>query len=179
MFSRSPDNWWPAAEEGARDVDPYEEPFIAVQTLRDIAFLRATELAESYSERRAELELVRGGSYAGLVLYARERNDRRSIQLDWMVGHFRQQRLVLSSSIPKRRGAAYDLASLKRKAPAHTHNLIVETELRARVIREALIRLTEADTALKVAVRRLQSASHTDAGAAENDDRCGADDVLS
>lgn len=150
------------------EADPYEEPFIAVQAMREIALQRASELASDYIERRTALQKSDGVGFIGIALYVRERNDRRSIQLEWTVGHFRGGVKTGSTSIPKRRGSPqYDLAALKRETPPWAHDLVVETELKARVIRDALLRMVEADEALKVAARRLKEAteeSDPDAG---------------
>lgn len=140
--------------------DPYEEAAIAVQALREIALQRAQALAKRYIDRRVMLQETDGDGFIGIALYVRVRNERRTVNLDWTIGHFKGGAHTGSTSIPKKRGRAeYDLAVLKGKTPRWAYDLVVETELEARVIRDALLRLTEMDEALRVATRRLKQAT--------------------
>jgi|SRR5690606_5498418 len=146
----------PRQDASAGDGDAFREAEIAVQAVRDVALLKAQALAKRYSERRTMLQETDGGEFIGIFLDVRARSEGRSISLEWKLGHYRNGQFVGSTNISKPRGSAgYDIARLKRRSPEWAHALVIETEMEARQIREALLRLTEADTALRVARRRL------------------------
>lgn len=178
MFSRS---FLDASEDrgfDAHEVDPYDGVAIAVQELREVAYQRAKDLVKSYTDRRTQLRTAVGDGFIGIGLRVRERNKRRSIQLEWGLLHFRGGVITGWTPFTKRRGSPhYDMSKLLRATPEWAHELIVETEHEARHIREALSRMTEADIALTVATRRLQKLSDTSAGSdSEEDDELGQDD---
>ncbi|MCD9046846.1 conjugative transfer protein MobI(A/C) [Luteimonas sp. MHLX1A] len=141
-----------------QEVDLFEEAAIVVQSIREQALSKAQQLAKEYSDKRTELQLSAGDSFIALALVVRARNDNRSIQILWQNQHYRGRKLVGGSDVSgKKRGeSGYDLSKLTSPAPAWSKELVKEYELKAREIREALLRLTEVDDALKVVTRRLK-----------------------
>lgn len=126
----------------------YRNVDIARQALLEQAYALGTE----YTERRTA---AAGGQFAGLTLIARRR--KRSVTIGWVVLHFKQGRRTGTQNIPKSRASlAYDVSALKRKSPDWLHEAAVEAELKARPLREALAKLTDADMALRSAATRLQ-----------------------
>ncbi len=149
-----------ATRGGARHADQatvIEQALGAVQALRELALEQARQLAKTYADRREELRLSMGTGFIGIELYVRARNDNRSVGLEWQKGHFKNGVRTGASSITgkKRGSASYDLAKLKAETPEWAIELVTETEREARLIREALMRLTDADTNLQVAAQRL------------------------
>lgn len=150
----------PAADVAAEPIEAnaaIERAFAAVQALREVALAQASHLAQTYAERREELRLSVGTGFIGIELYVRARNDNRSIGLEWQKGHYRNGVRQGTSGIggKKRGSASYDLNKLKAVTPEWAFELVAETEREARLIREALMRLTDADTNLQVACQRL------------------------
>lgn len=140
------------------DVDPFAEAEISVQALRDIALRQATSLAERYVTQRDELIKTDGHGFFNLNFRVRARNENRSIQLEWFLAHFRHGQRTGTTSFKKKRGdIGYDLSALKGKSPEWALDLVMDTELKARKIREALMQLTSMDTALRIASNRLGS----------------------
>lgn len=158
-----------------RAADATHDVVAAVQALRAAVVQQANALAEHYIAERERLQTTVGDSFIGTTFSVRERNDGRSVQLAWGVAHFRAKRFTGMTSVPKRRGDAnYDLAKLKGVTPAWAHELVIETEMKARLLRDVLLRLTEVDTALQVVNRRLDA---FDGSAASNDSFPDADHV--
>lgn len=129
-------------------VAAYRNVDVARQGLLEQAYALGTE----YTERR---EAESGGQFAGLTLIARRR--KRSVTIGWAVLHFKQGKRTGTENIPKSRASlAYDVSAVKRKSPEWLHEAAIEAELKARPLREALAKLTDADFALRAAATRLQ-----------------------
>lgn len=145
------------ADDGSAS-SPGQSVADAVQSLREAVVRQANALVEQFMEERARLQKTIGDGFIGTTFSVRERNDGRSIQLAWGVAHFRAKRFTGMTSVPKKRGDAnYDLAKLKGVTPPWAHELVIETEMKARLLRDVLMRLTEMDTALQVVTRRLEA----------------------
>lgn len=118
---------------------------------RDDILARAFALGEEFTRRRSEL-LAEG--FNGLNVLARKRG--RSVQIKWVIYHYKKGRRTGVENLPKSRNSpSYDLPVLKRRAPEELHEAISDIEGQLRPLREALARLTEMDTALKVVASRL------------------------
>lgn len=146
------------ASPPAPDVDPFDEAVLAVQALRDIVHNQAKALSKEYMDRRTELQKSDGDSFIAVVLNVRARNEDRSIQLEWGNAHYKNGKRIGYTVIGgKGRGEAdYSIQKLMSQTPAWAQELVKETEIKARDLREALLRLTDADTAIKVATRRIK-----------------------
>ena len=151
------------------EVDLYTEAAITIQSLREVALSQANALVEDYIAKRTELQMSQGDSFISLVLEVRARNENRSIQLVWGHVHYKKGKFVGRSAVKgKARGEfGYDLSSLAAEGPGWAKDLIKGCERKARLIRDALHRLHEADTALAVARARLTSLNPDSADEAE------------
>lgn len=126
------------------------------QVIRETVMAQAIELSDAFVDQRTLLQAQSGGEFVGLVLMVRGRNENRSIQISWVTLHFRQGKRTGMTSLPKPRSSRdFDLTTLKRIAPDWLHELLVETEQKARLLRDALASLTTIDRELKVIGSRL------------------------
>lgn len=146
------------------ELDLFDEARIVIQSLRELALAHARDLVKEYSDRRTELQMAEGDSFIGLVLVVRARSENRSIQISWGTQHFKNRKLVGTSDVRgKKRGeTSYDVHTLQSQAPTWAKELVKEYELKARPIRDALQRLTEMDTDLRVVTTRLKKDTHAE-----------------
>lgn len=123
-----------------------------IDRCRQVLLEEAYALGSEFTQRR---ETQSGGQFSGLTLQARRRG--RSVTVKWVVLYFKNGKQSGTENVPKPRGAlSYDVSTLKRKAPEWLHGAAIETELKARKLREALAKLTEADEVLRSAATCLR-----------------------
>jgi len=124
-----------------------------INATRQLIYGSALEVSRQYTERRADAAL---GRFSGLNMIVRARSGGRSIQIYWVMLHYRNGSRVGMTSVPKpKRAMHFDTATIKRKATEWLADIAVEAELEVRPLREALERLTNCERAFRVAATRL------------------------
>ena len=128
----------------------HEQSVAGVADMRKALAQAARDLDAEYERRREEL-----GGFCALNLKVMERNKGRSIQIYWVIYHFRNGHRTGATMVAKPKGAtAFDLATLRRAAPDWIHELVTEIELRARPLRETLEDLTSITRCLRSIEKR-------------------------
>lgn len=121
-----------------------------IRALRISLFEAAQRLGKEYSDRRTKAS----ESFSNLNLSARMRG--RSVQIQWVLYHFKNGRRNGVTNVPKPRSVRdYDLATVKRKSPEWLHEIAIETELKARPLRECFARLIDLERDLEVIANRV------------------------
>lgn len=145
---------------------------LAMGAFRKAIYLEALKLAEGFHVKRVEIS---GGSFSNLNAYVRERNDGRSVEITWVLYHFRNGSRTGRTQLKKHRGApGYDFAGLRANSPEWLHDLAIETELRFRPLRETLLELTVVERRINAIARRLTPA----ASDAPEDDTAEDDEIF-
>ncbi|OGU21743.1 MAG: hypothetical protein A2580_18005 [Hydrogenophilales bacterium RIFOXYD1_FULL_62_11] len=121
------------------------------QQMRARILVEALALSDEFVQRRTQ---AAGGLFDPLNLSVRARGN--SIQIYWVLMHFREGRHKGTTNVPKNRGATdYDLAKLKARCADWLQEIAVDIEMRARPMRESLKLLGEIERAADVVARRM------------------------
>ncbi|MGE8280051.1 MAG: conjugative transfer protein MobI(A/C) [Stenotrophomonas sp.] len=127
-----------------------------ISMLRKEIFQEALSIAEEFHVKRVEI----AESFSNLNAYVRERNDGRSVEITWVLYHFRNGNRTGRTQLKKHRGVpGYDIATLKLNSPEWLHGLAIETELRFRPLRETLLELTVMERRANAIATRLTQAA--------------------
>jgi len=117
-----------------------------LEQARRLLHARAREIGNRFVERRTN---ETDGTFCPLNLLVRRRGD--SIQCAWVLYHFKNGVRSGTSTIRKTYGAtAYDLASIKARAPDWLQPAAVEAEEALRPVREGLAQLVRIKKALAI-----------------------------
>lgn len=144
---------------------------LALEEARDRLHRKALELGTRFVERRTE---AGAGAFCGLNLIVRRRGN--SVQVGWANFHYKNGNRTGITNVKKAKGSAiYDVPVLKKDQPEWVHEAAVETEMQARVIREALALIVSLDKNLISLNDRVGGKLFTALNPEGRDDQSGSD----
>lgn len=151
------------------------ELIAGVHRYRAQLYQQGLDIAQEYTSRRAELA---SGHFCNLNLMVRARNNGRSVQMVWVLMHFRGGKRTGATNVPKPRTTQdFDLSTLKRSSPEWMHELVVQSELKLRPIREHLSRLTVIEREMRLIAEQSGEDLSALYGASSSDTDSEADDL--
>ena len=126
---------------------------VGIRALRASLVTQGQDLVSRYIEQRKE---AGEGAFAPLNLRVVVRENDRSVQIEWILLHYRKKVFRGTTLLAKPKDTRnFDLATLKRKSPDWLGPIAIEAELEARPLRESLTRLTEMERGIRAIANRL------------------------